>query len=153
MVSTSMFKVASKFIGMKEIPGVAANPQIVAMLRLEDPSITQDEVAWCSAFVNYIAWLLGFERSQSLAARSWLLVGTPTKIEDAHAEDDVVIFKRGTGVQPGPDVIAAPGHVGLFAGITNGRILVLGGNQGDSVSIESFSTDLVLGIRHLSQKV
>jgi len=110
---------------------------------------TPDEVAWCSAFVNGIAWELRRPRSKSAAARSWLRVGTPIALEEARAEDDVVILSRGAGVQPGPDVLEAPGHVGLFAGLEGDRVLVLGGNQGDGVSLAPFARARVLGIRRL----
>jgi hypothetical protein len=63
---------------------------------------------------------------------------------------DVVVLKRGSGKQPGPDVINAPGHVGFFAGYEYGnKIYLLGGNQGDTVSIAAYDTNRVLGIRRL----
>jgi len=60
-----------------------------------------------------------------------------------------VILRRGQGEQPGPDVIDAPGHVGFFAGVSGGSILVLGGNQSDAVNVKAFPADSVLGIRRL----
>ena len=40
------------------------------------------------------------------------------------------------------------GHVGFFSGYDdNGDIKVLGGNQGDSVSIKSYSKNRLLGFR------
>ena len=48
---------------------------------------------------------------------------------------DVVVLRRGKANQPDPDVIDAPGHVGLFAGREGSKILVLGGNQSDSVNV------------------
>ena len=141
--------IAQRFLGMKEISGNMANPQIIAMLQLEDKSIQSDEVPWCSAFVNYIAWLLGLPRSKSLSARSWLTVGTPITIDEAEVGFDVVIFRRGTGNQPGADVIDAPGHVGFYAGKEGNLIVVLGGNQGDAVSEAKFKAENLLGIRRL----
>ena len=141
--------IAQRFLGMKEISGNIANPQITAMLQLEDKSIQSDEVPWCSAFVNYIAWLLGLPRSKSLSARSWLTVGTPITIDEAEVGFDVVIFRRGTGNQPGADVIDAPGHVGFYAGKEGNLIVVLGGNQGDAVSEAKFKAENLLGIRRL----
>jgi len=146
----SAFLLAQRFVGIKEVPGAAANPQIVAMLQLEDSSITQDEVAWCSAFANYIAWLLRLPRSKSLAARSWLQIGVPIQLDEAQAENDVVILKRGPEPQPGPDVINAPGHVGFFAGIENDKVLLLAGNQGNAVNISAFPVINILGVRHLA---
>ena len=52
---------------------------------------------------------------------------------------DLVILERGAG-----------GHVGFYAGYApNGDIQLLGGNQGNTVSIASFPTARVLGIRRI----
>lgn len=148
--TTSAYDLAERFVGLKEVPGKAANPQILAMLKLDQDWPEGDEVPWCSGFVNYIAWLLRLPRSKSLRARSWLNVGEPIYINDAEAGFDVVIFSRGKGTQPGPEVIKAPGHVAFFAGRENDHILSLGGNQGDTVSIARYSIGALLGIRRLS---
>jgi uncharacterized protein (TIGR02594 family) len=157
MIQTSCFLIAQRFVGLKKIHDKVANPQIVAMLQLEDPGITQDEVPWCSAFANYVAWLLRLPRSKSLAARSWLQVGSVVSIHDAIVGNDAVILKRGPEPQPGPDVIDAPGHVGFFAGAgplgANGwpsSVYLLGGNQNNSVCVEPFQTSAILGVRRLN---
>ena len=67
---------------------------------------------------------------------------------------DVVILSRGDGLQPGPEVLDAPGHVGFFAGFVpapDGRHLVqvLAGNQGNQVSIQNFPAERILGIRRV----
>jgi len=150
MIATCAFQLATRFIGVKEIPGSKHNPQVMAMLKLDNAWPAGDEVPWCSAFVNYICWLLGLQRSKSLAARSWLRVGMPVELAQAEVENDIVILKRGGGGQPGPDVIAAPGHVGFYAGWDDGLIHVLGGNQSDSINVQRYSTTNLLGIRRLS---
>ncbi len=150
MISTSAFQLAQRFVGVREAPGAASNPQVLAMLRLDEPWPGGDDVAWCSAFVNYICWLLRLPRSKSLAARSWLRVGAAVQDSSQAAADcDVVVLARGDGPQPGPEVVDAPGHVGFFAGLEGGSVLVLGGNQGDSVSVAPFPVTRILGIRRL----
>ena len=146
------FDQAQRFIGVKETPGAVDNPLIVAMLRLDQTWPGHDEVPWCSAFVNWIAWLWRLPRSKSLAARSWLAVGTPVDLADSVVGFDVVIFKRGSGEQPGPEVLDAPGHVAFFAGFnaSRDRVLVVGGNQGDAVTLSSFPIADVIGVRRLS---
>jgi uncharacterized protein (TIGR02594 family) len=109
-----------------------------------------DEVAWCSSFVNAIMFLQNKPRTRSAAARSWLTIGTPVPLSQAEADSDVVIMKRGAGKQPGPEVIAAPGHVGLFAGLEGNFVLILGGNQGNTVSIARFPAADVLGVRRFA---
>lgn len=148
-IEISAFQLARKFMGIKEVSGVASNPQILAMLRLDNAWPEGDEVPWCSAFVNYICHLLGLIRSHNLAARSWLTVGVPIGMLMAEAGFDVVILKRGVGEQPGAEVIAAPGHVGFYAGRDQATVEVLAGNQGNAVSFETFPFDRVLGVRRL----
>lgn len=150
------FTLAQRFVGVEEVSGSASNPHVLAMLRLDAKWPAGDDVPWCSAFVNYIAWLLRLPRSKSLAARSWLAAGRPIDLVDALPENDVVILKRGGAKQPGPEVIQAPGHVGFYAGRQNvigdvggARVLILGGNQADSVSVAPFKLDQVLGVRRL----
>lgn len=148
-MNITAFSLGQRFVGVKEVVGTGSNPMILGMLRLDGGSAQDDAVPWCSAWVNYIAWLLRLPRSKSLAARSWLRVGTPIALADARPENDVVILSRGAGVQPSADVIAAPGHVGFYAGADNGRVLLLGGNQGDGVCVEAFDTARILGVRRL----
>jgi uncharacterized protein (TIGR02594 family) len=144
------YSLALRFEGLAEIPGVVHNPAVVAMLQLVDHSVHDDETPWCSAFVNWVMWLLDGPRSRSLAARSWLSVGYPIALTEATAGRDVVILKRGANA-PGPLVLDAPGHVGFFAGLFYApeRVRVLGGNQGDKVCLEEFPIASVLGVRRL----
>lgn len=146
------FQRAQRYVGViPEIPGTKDHPLIVWWLSLcGDTSFDVcDEVPWCSAFVNGIAWDLRLPRSKSLRARSWLGIGLPVTLSEAAASYDVVILQRGSGQQPGPDVLKAPGHVGFFAGIDGGRVLVLGGNQSDGVTIAGFPAASILGVRRL----
>jgi len=142
----TLFDLASRYVGIHEIAGNADHPLIQWWLSLCGfPTTVHDEVAWCSAFVNGMAWELRLKRSKSAAARSWLTVGTAVALRDAVAGYDVVVLRRGTEPQPGPDVLAAPGHVGLYAGPGN----ILGGNQGNGVCVEPFDESRLLGVRRL----
>lgn len=150
-IEISAFDLAMRFVGTKEIPGVVSNPLILAMLKLDDSWPTGEEVPWCSAFVNFVAHLLRLPRSKSLAARSWLTVGTPIALSVAEPGFDVVVLRRGSGpAQPGPEDTKAPGHVGFFAGRTDmDNVMVLGGNQSDGVTVAPFPITKVLGVRRL----
>lgn len=135
------FDIAQRYVGIAEVPGTGDNAAIVAMLQLDNSWAGKDSVAWCSAFVNHVAWVLRLPRSKSLAARSWLGVGIPVTTPEIGF--DVAVFKRGTN--------PAEGHVGFFAGFDpSGKILVLGGNQGDKVSIAPFAKSDLLGYRRLT---
>ncbi len=133
------YDIAQRFVGVKETAGATSTPIILAMLRLDQTWPDDDQIAWCSAFVSWVAWLLRLPRSKSLAARSWLHVGRPTPLAEALIGDDVVVLRRGAG-----------GHVGFYAGRDrDGAILILGGNQGDAVTIAAFPEDRLLSVQRL----
>jgi uncharacterized protein (TIGR02594 family) len=147
---TTAFDIAERFVGTREIGGQVDNPMILAMLKLDNDWPQDDEVPWCSAFMNYVAWLLRLPRSKDLRARSWLTVGRGVHLDEAEPGYDIVILKRGSGEQPGPEVLDAPGHVGLYAGRTDNLIEVLGGNQSDTVKISRYPVSRLLGVRRLA---
>jgi uncharacterized protein (TIGR02594 family) len=148
-VELSAFDLPQRFVGIKEAPGSASNPHVLAMLRPDEDRPEGDDVPWCSAFPNCVAWLLRLPRSKDLRARSWLLVGRPLAIEEAEAGFDLIVLKSDQGEQPDATVIDAPGHVGLFARLEGENILILGGNQSDAVNVAPFAQARVLGVRRL----
>jgi uncharacterized protein (TIGR02594 family) len=135
----SCYDLAQRFVGVKETKGATATPIVLAMLQLDGDWPKDDAVPWCSAFTNFIAWELRLPRSKSLAALSWLTVGRPVTLEEATAENDVVVLKRDGG-----------GHVAFFAGLQGSAVLLLGGNQGDAVNVSAFPRARVLGVRRLT---
>ena len=164
-MNVTAYDIAETYVGTRELSGEEDNPQILAWLRTDMQWPEHDEVPWCSGFANDICKRLRLPRSKSLRARSWLNVGRPIPLEQAKVGFDMVILKRGGGDQPGPDVIDAPGHVGFYAGHespsamgavmsaggtpADGKVHVLGGNQGNAVSVASFPVSRILGIRRL----
>ena len=148
-MTVTAFDIAGRFVGLSEVAGASSNPAVLAMLRMDGDWPTDDSVPWCSAFVNYIAWLLRLPRSKSLRARSWLGVGRPIELAEARSGFDVVVLSRGLGPQPGPEMLDAPGHVGFFGALFGESIHILGGNQNDRVSVAPFPTSRVLGVRRL----
>ena len=155
MMQITALQLAMRFVGLKEVGGASSNPQILAMLKLDDAWPWDDSVPWCSAFINYIAWLLRLPRSKSLRARSWLNVGVSVNIDDAYPGFDIVILKRGGDNQPGPNVIEAPGHVGFLVNKfypVSATVSILGGNQSNMVSIAHYDATKILGIRRIYDK-
>jgi len=148
--SYQIYEVAKRFIGLKEIPGEKDNPFIQWCFSLCGyPMNTPDEVPWCGVWVEGMLFICGRERSKSASARSHLLIGEPVKLEDAEL-GDIVILKRGKEPQPDASVINALGHVGFFGGLVgDSRISLLGGNQGNQVSILPFPITSILGIRRV----
>jgi uncharacterized protein (TIGR02594 family) len=136
------FDAARKYLGVvKERPGASDHPLIQWWFELSRMGRdVHDEVPWCSAFVNGVAWELGLERSENAAARSWLQVGTNVPIEKAVAGDVVILTREGGG------------HVGFYAGHSASTITLLGGNQANTVSLATFDRARLLGVRRLSPR-
>ena len=144
------YSLAARFVGLDEVPGKDKdNHLILHMLKMDGQKWPEhDEIPWCSAFLNFIAWELRLPRSKSLMARSWLSVGKPISWENARCGFDVVIFSRGEG-SPGPEELNAPGHVGLFGYRDFNNVYVVGGNQSDSVALSPYPASRMLGVRRL----
>lgn len=137
------FDLAQRFVGeVKEIPGQANHPLIQWWLSLCGYGFdAMDEISWCSAFVNGIAWEFRLPRTKSAAARSWLNIGTSIPLAEAVPGYDVAIFKRGTN--------PAQGHVGFYAGVDGSTLRLVSGNVGNTVTIGLFPIADLLGIRRL----
>lgn len=120
----SWYEIARREIGVKELRGIADNPRIVTYHASTTLRATDDEVPWCSSYVNWVMKTAGYPYTKSAAAKSWLNYGT--KI-DAPVQGCLVVLTRMGG-----------NHVGFYDGTTNGLIRILGGNQDDAVNIKGF---------------
>jgi uncharacterized protein (TIGR02594 family) len=140
--SEAMNRLASQYIGLQEIEGGEDNPIIVQWFKdIGHWWVKDDETAWCSCFINWLAWMTGVEMSGKLDARSWLRVGQSVNFPHI---GDVVVFWR-------EHITSWKGHVGLFNGYDhNGNIIVLGGNQGNEVCYSVYDKDRLLDFRRLS---
>jgi uncharacterized protein (TIGR02594 family) len=141
-VSEKAISFASNYIGLEEIKGPEHNEFIVKMFEeIGHKWVDDDETAWCSCFVNWIALKIGAARSGKLNARSWLKVGQPTNFPK---HGDIVVFWRESKE-------SWKGHVGFFAGYTSqGDIYCLGGNQQNEVNISVYPKKRLLEFRRLS---
>lgn len=128
---------ARKHIGQKEMKGSASNEWIVKLWSLKDKWLGTDDslVAWCGAFMRFVFDNVGITTPKTYyRAKDWLKWGQPL---GKPCVGCVVIFERRGG-----------GHVGIVVGKDKkGNLLVLGGNQSDSVSIAAFSPFRVAGYR------
>lgn len=130
--------IAYKELGQREIPGSAHNPRILEYWRaVGDYRIQDDETDWSSAFVEWSLNQAGIKGTQSASNRSWTAWGRPL-LEPAIG--CVVIFWRDS-----PSGMS--GHVGFFVGEGADGLIVLGGNQSNSVSLATFSKSRVLAYR------
>jgi len=149
-VNVTPFSIAQRYIGVREFAGGRDHPFIQWCLSLCGLSTdSSDEIPWCSAFLQHPFYELRLPRSESAAARSWLGIGIPIELVQATVGHTVIVLKRGTGEQPGPEVRDAPGHVGLYAGWHGQYVDILAGNQGNAVSVASFPQSRILGVRRI----
>ena len=134
--------------GVAEVKGATHNPRVLGWLQRVGAWADKDEVPWCAAFVDEIAHRAGCCTSNSLRARSWLVVGEAVDgLAQARPGMDIVIFNRGGSADP--TVIAAPGHVAFYAKHQGTLVEVFGGNQGDRVCHAWYLKADILGIRRL----
>lgn len=128
---------AIRELGIKEVHGPKHNPRILEYFQATNLKASDDETPWCSAFANWCMLKSGITGSGKANARSWLLWGS--QIKKAPPYGCIVVLKRGKSEWQG--------HVGFLVFDGSDRIMVLGGNQSDRVSIAAFKKSDVLGYR------
>jgi len=134
-------KIAKGEIGQAEKAGEAENnPRIMEYLATTG-KFKSDETPWCSAFANWVMVEAGEKGTDSALARSWLKWGEA--IEEPRY-GCLVVFKRGKSTWQG--------HVGFYVRTEGDKIVVLGGNQSNTVSIAPRTKADLLGYRWLGSK-
>lgn len=125
---------AKKHLGLKEIPGPKHNTTIQGWLSKLNAWWKDDETPWCGVFVAHCFRTASMQLPKDwMRAKEWAnnwgtRLNTP-------AAGCVVVFERTGG-----------GHVGFVIGQTaNNEIVVLGGNQGNMVSLSKFPKERVFG--------
>ncbi|WP_371877594.1 TIGR02594 family protein [Geomonas paludis] len=128
--------VAMKEIGQKELRGVQDNPRILLYHATTSLHATTDEIAWCSAFVNWCLKQVGIHGTNSAAASSWLHWG---KISVPMPGAVTVVKSTTTGEN----------HVAFFISEGQSHYTLLGGNQSHQVRLSNFPkrSYVVLGHR------
>jgi uncharacterized protein (TIGR02594 family) len=127
-------------LGLRELPGAAANPAIMRAWQYCDYKPPNgDETAWCSAKANEWLQRAGLPGTRAPNARSWLKWGAGL---DKPKPGCIAVFWRDK-----PD--GWEGHVALYLGPGSrpNTIKVLGGNQGNGVTIAEYSAHQLLGYR------
>ena len=130
-------KIAYGEIGEKEVNGPTSNPRIIEYLRAGGSNATDDVTYWNSAFVNWVMKEYGDSGTNNLSARSWLKWGKETNPLSLGC---IAVFWQ-------TSLSSFTGHVGFYVGETSDSILLLGGNQNNSVSITSIAKSRLLGCR------
>jgi uncharacterized protein (TIGR02594 family) len=121
-------------LGVAEIAGTRDNSRVVRYYAdVGHPEVSND---WCAAFLGACLERADVGSTRSLLARSYLDWGVPA---DEPRYGAIAVLSRGSD----PTL----GHVGFLVGETDADIILLGGNQGDAVSVQAFPRSRVLGLR------
>lgn len=124
-------------LGVAEAPGAANNSKVVRYYAdAGHPEVHVDAVAWCAAFVGACLQRTGITGTRSLMARSYLDWGQALEEPRTGA---VAVLSRGSD----PSL----GHVGFLVGVTPSDVVLLGGNQGDAVTVQAFARSRLIGLR------
>lgn len=134
MTEPAWMEIAKGELGVHETPGSKATARIVEYAATTTLHATSDEVPWCSSFVNWVLKQGSIPGTNSARALSWLGWGTPCS---GPALGSVAVISYGGG----------KGHVGFVAGKSGKNIVLLGGNQSDSVRYSVKSPLLISGYR------
>jgi uncharacterized protein (TIGR02594 family) len=119
-----MISAAEKVVGLHERTHRSTLRKMMGV----DPARTP----WCGYAMAYFARKAGYTPPKGYPrARNWINAGR--KVTKAQ-RGDVVVMRR---------------HVGIFTRYNNGRICLLGGNQGNSVRESCYKRGTVIGIRRL----
>ena len=127
---------ARKHIGTREIPGSQHHQKILQWWKsIKRGGIRDDETPWCAAYVGGCLEAVGIVSSRFESARSYLQWGKPIAPPVVGAV--AVLGRAGGG-----------GHVGFVVGQdAQGRVILLGGNQGNAVNEAAFDSSRVIGYR------
>lgn len=132
---TFWLALAKSYLGLKESAGAADNARVVALYALAGhPEIKHDSVAWCAAFVSAVLAKAHVKNPQTLWALDYAKWGKPL---DKPILGCIGVKKRNGG----------GGHVGFVVGANAKSIILLGGNQGDAVSVAAFPREQFVAFR------
>lgn len=134
--------IAAREVGVRERVGRDNNhPRIQEYLatvgNLSEIDKSRDETPWCSCFMNWCVEQAGYFGTDSAAAKSWGNWRIGVDSGDGRP-GDIAVFDRKT-----VDPKQSGGHVGILIehDKTAGKVLILGGNQSNSVRYTWFPID------------
>lgn len=136
MTDPSWLARARTQIGVREVPGKGDSPVIQRWLRGLRAWWSDDATPWCGVFVAAMLQPDGYRLPQHwYRARAWIDWGQRLQQPVLGC---IAVFERQGG-----------GHVGFVVGVDErGRLMILGGNQGDAVNIRPFERARVLAYRY-----
>lgn len=120
--------VAQSELGVTEIPGPKHNAKIISWLSKLRAWWSNDETPWCGVFVAHCMQEAGLPYPKLyMQAKAWSSYGSLLQ-RDRLSQGAILVFSRKGG-----------GHVGFYVGEDSGYYYVLGGNQGNTVSVAKIS--------------
>lgn len=134
------FLEAQRAIGVKEDTGPGSNPLIIGWGKRLKIAYGNDEIPWCGLFVAHcIGSQLPTEvlPANPLGARNWGRAGIACAVPQPGA---IMVFWR-------KSMASGLGHVAFYVGEDANSYHVLGGNQGDAVSVTRMARDRFVAAR------
>lgn len=119
---------ARKYIGVTETPGKASNPIVGEFFALAGFPGLKDDVPWCAGFVAAMLKKAGLPNEVEPKMRLWAA---------SYARCGVALKAPVWGAI-GVKTRQGGGHVGFVVAASKDFIWLLGGNQGDRVSVARF---------------
>jgi uncharacterized protein (TIGR02594 family) len=140
-IYTPWLEKAKAYIGLREIVGIKHAPLIVQMwARIKMAGIKDDETPWCAAFVGSCLEEAGIQSTRT----GWALDYAKWGQRLDYPMPGAIAYKKRTN--SAGKIIG--GHVAFVAGRDElGRIMLLGGNQGNKVGIDPFGVSGIMGYR------
>ena len=135
-----------QYLGLRETPGAKSNPVIMDMARSAGVSdiYTNDAISWCALFILHLLRICAKpildhkgDRWNLLRALFYQNWGHAVDIEEAQLGDLVILSREGGG------------HIGILIAWSKDKksVWLLGGNQGDMVSIVEFKKERIKAVR------
>lgn len=127
MLQADWMPYARSLIGVREVPGPKHSPTIMGWIKSLGAkrlgiAVKDDETPWCGTFAAQVMTRVGIEPPPiAVRASEWGKWGRKLA---APRPGCILVFTRQGG-----------GHVGFYVGEDNSHLHVLGGNQGNAVSI------------------
>lgn len=136
MTKPKWLKIAETYTGLSEIRGPKHNSKIIGWLDKLGAWWRDDETPWCGVFVAHCMQDVGLPYPTFyMRAKAWEDYGSLLR-RDRLAPGAILVFDRAGG-----------GHVGFYVGEDAGHYFVLGGNQGNAVSVMKLGKSRLLASR------
>ena len=138
MAEPSWLQYARQLIGVREVPGPRHSPTIMKWIAGLGSklgiTVRDDETPWCGTFCAHVMDRVGIEPPAiAVRASAW---GTWGRKLLAPRPGCIMVFTRAGG-----------GHVGFYVGEDATHFHILGGNQGNAVSIARIAKDRLTAMR------